>query len=368
MKILDKITDKLIKKCSNKSANFIDRIDYLIKTVIPYSYPEKKDEYIPHFDKPVFIEKNKLINKYNYKKALKKLKSTYDLSGLEFTYNNLADEYSKDFFLMVIVYRLIEEVKLRFPAYYTSDFKDFEQYESMCIDNTIFKTSQFELKTYNLNKIGYNVILLANAAGIAIEFVLKQYSYEDKVVTQKGDYVIEGGGCFGDTALYFADLVKENGKVFSFEFVKNNLDVFRKNMELNPHYKNIIEIIERPLGLNSNQKLYAIDKGSATSISSTPSKNAQEYTAITIDDFINERNLAKVDFIKLDIEGGELYALKAAVNTIKKFKPKLAICLYHKNTDFWQIPQFIKEIVPEYKLYLKHNTISIGETVLYCCI
>ena len=75
----------------------------------------------------------------------------------------------------------------------------------------------------------------------------------------------------------------------------------------------------------------------------------------TIDDFVREKNIPKVDFIKMDIEGAELDALKGAINTIKTFKPKLAICIYHKPEHFYEIPTFIKSIVPEYKIWLLNN-------------
>jgi FkbM family methyltransferase len=57
--------------------------------------------------------------------------------------------------------------------------------------------------------------------------------------------------------------------------------------------------------------------------------------------------------IKLDIEGYELAALRGATNIIKKYKPELAICVYHKNDDVYEIPAFIKSIVPEYNFLLR---------------
>ena len=76
----------------------------------------------------------------------------------------------------------------------------------------------------------------------------------------------------------------------------------------------------------------------------------------------------KVTFIKMDIEGSELAALEGAVRVIKRDKPRLAICVYHKPEDLYEIPFWIKETVPEYKLYLRHHTNAIIETVLYATL
>lgn len=72
-------------------------------------------------------------------------------------------------------------------------------------------------------------------------------------------------------------------------------------------------------------------------------------------------------YIKMDIEGSELEALKGATNIIKKMRPKLAICIYHKPQDFFEIPLYIRKLNPDYKLFVhQHNNIErCNETVLY---
>jgi FkbM family methyltransferase len=75
----------------------------------------------------------------------------------------------------------------------------------------------------------------------------------------------------------------------------------------------------------------------------------------------------KPTLIKMDIEGSEMEALHGAASVIKNNMPKLAVCLYHKITDFWEIPLFLHEAAPEYKLYVRHHIISphLIDTVLY---
>jgi hypothetical protein len=61
----------------------------------------------------------------------------------------------------------------------------------------------------------------------------------------------------------------------------------------------------------------------------------------------------------------ELEALKGAEKTIRRYKPKLAICLYHRREDFIEIPLFIKELVPEYKFFMRHYSDYAYDTILY---
>ena len=56
----------------------------------------------------------------------------------------------------------------------------------------------------------------------------------------------------------------------------------------------------------------------------------------------------------MDIEGAEMDALIGATELIIDQKPVLGICLYHKFSDLWTIPLYIKKIVPEYKIYIRH--------------
>lgn len=85
---------------------------------------------------------------------------------------------------------------------------------------------------------------------------------------------------------------------------------------------------------------------------------------VKLDDFMKDKS-DKVTFIKMDIEGSELAALEGAVETIGRDLPKLAICVYHKFEDIWELPLWIHEHYPKYRFYLRHYTMTNNETVLY---
>jgi len=67
----------------------------------------------------------------------------------------------------------------------------------------------------------------------------------------------------------------------------------------------------------------------------------------------------------MDAEGHELKVLAGARETIKTFKPSLALSTYHRGDDLIKLPKFLLELNPDYKFYLRHCTPRWGETVLY---
>ena len=67
----------------------------------------------------------------------------------------------------------------------------------------------------------------------------------------------------------------------------------------------------------------------------------------------------------MDVEGAELMALKGAEQIIKTHKPKLAICVYHKDEDIIEIPRYLKSLRQDYSFYLRKYATSADELVLF---
>lgn len=76
-------------------------------------------------------------------------------------------------------------------------------------------------------------------------------------------------------------------------------------------------------------------------------------------------NGAEATFLKMDVEGSELKSLYGARKTIERYRPRLAICVYHKILDFIEIPLLLLEMNPSYRFYLRHYASNLCETVLY---
>ena len=85
-----------------------------------------------------------------------------------------------------------------------------------------------------------------------------------------------------------------------------------------------------------------------------------------LDEFVRDRGIAHVDYIKLDVEGAEVSALKGARETLRAFRPSLALCIYHNNSrDLIDVPEFIRELDLGYILYMGQHAVNAYDTVLY---
>ena len=71
--------------------------------------------------------------------------------------------------------------------------------------------------------------------------------------------------------------------------------------------------------------------------------------SITVDSLEND-----FSYIKMDVEGEELNAIKGATNTILNHKPKMLISAYHRTDDLIKIPQAVLNIRDDYKIYMRH--------------
>ncbi len=92
-------------------------------------------------------------------------------------------------------------------------------------------------------------------------------------------------------------------------------------------------------------------------------ENGKELVELdTIDNIVGD---SKVKYIKMDIEGYEEQALQGAALTIKRWKPALAVCVYHKKSDIWKLPLKILELNEDYRFFMGHYTLSWGDSVLY---
>ncbi len=180
-------------------------------------------------------------------------------------------------------------------------------------------------------------------------FIYEQYGIEGVVEAKEGDIVIDAGAYIADTALYFAPKVGDTGKVFAFEIFPKSVEDGNDNLQKN----NVTNVEMLPFALSDkNETLYFSINEEAPSGSTQNSSGELEVRAMTVDHFAKERNI-KVGFIKSDIEGGEMALLRGAQESIKQDKPTCGIALYHKQADYFEVPQLLSSLCPEYTYYFR---------------
>jgi FkbM family methyltransferase len=291
------------------------------------------------------------------------------LSRFERIFENLADEESKRTLIELLAYRALGNKKVRLSLNTPAYWEGIKEIENLSDFSKVVRAQdlQWKLPLIDLSRKGIPVTLYGVPFGIYTQFILEHYKctgMQTEVEVEDGDVVIDAGACWGDTALYFANMAGPNGRIISFEFVPTNLEIFSRNLELNPHLKDRINIVKNAVWENSNIKVPFLDTGPSTRVNIDDGITGEVET-LSIDDLVAQKNLGRVDFIKMDIEGSELAALRGAIKTIKAHRPKLAISIYHKFVDYLEIPEFLLSLDLGYSLYIRHFTIHAEETVLF---
>ena len=223
------------------------------------------------------------------------------------------------------------------------------------ISKEIFKS---QLK-YQFNPIKHYDIMCKHCSN-------DQYFPKDLITLSDSEYIVDAGAFTGDTLEVF--LKKCNDK-FSHYYAIELSDI---------NFTKLSAYITDKLPFDVEKKLTAINIGlwhKHANISYEPlgacSAIESDIDGICkgeVDMLDNILKGNKVSFIKMDIEGAEINALKGAKDIIQKNLPKLAISVYHNISDLWQIPLFIKSIDSRYQIFLRHHTEYRYETVCYAII
>jgi FkbM family methyltransferase len=181
---------------------------------------------------------------------------------------------------------------------------------------------------------------------------------------EPGDVIVDAGACLGDTAVKMA--AYGAAKVYSFDPFPPHVRTARAVAARNGLADRIEAYCCGVAAASRPDPVSALASPVHDEVAISPGRPIEPSdAAVSIDDFARAIELRRLDYIKMDIEGSEAAALTGARDTISRFRPKLAICVYHRPSDLWTIPLEIKRRYPFYRLYLGHHSLHAEETVLY---
>ncbi len=184
----------------------------------------------------------------------------------------------------------------------------------------------------------------------------KDEVYRNILKLSKNESIVDLGAYDGDTIREFLHFTGgEYRRIFAFEPDEKNFKKLAKKTE------GMSALSLFNLGAWDKKETLHFEKKAGRS--SHKSETGVPINFDSVDNVITE----PVSFIKMDIEGAEKKALDGAKETIKKYKPKLYVCAYHRNEDFFALPEKILSLNPDYNIFLRHHPyIPAWETNFYC--
>lgn len=175
--------------------------------------------------------------------------------------------------------------------------------------------------------------------------------YFNELTLQPTKCYVDGGAYNGDS---FQDLQKQTmvEQAFLFEPDAKNFKILSSS---------VTNAVCLPIALADTIKIvsFSTEQGESSTITDA---GTNMVLAVSIDDmFVN----TVVDFIKLDLEGGEIAALNGAKQVLAKYRPRLAVSLYHKPDDLWAIPLLLSTLCDNYNFYIRQHYYNSFDCVLY---
>ncbi|MFM7272606.1 MAG: FkbM family methyltransferase [Gammaproteobacteria bacterium] len=195
--------------------------------------------------------------------------------------------------------------------------------------------------------------LSADPAHMAGYGVRLRDQYFEPFLQLSGEVFVDAGGFDGDTTEEFCTRYPDYRCVHLFEPSARNMAAARRRLEGRAN------ICFHELGVSdaASELVFDADAGSASAVG----EGSERIRVVALDEYLPEAPT----FIKMDLEGWELHALRGAARTIAGHRPKLAIAVYHRASDFREIPALLRSFCPDYRVFLRHYTQGWSETVMF---
>ena len=207
--------------------------------------------------------------------------------------------------------------------------------------------SVYEMFADEESKAVYRAFITGRVTGQNSDFRFapeSQYFLEG-FLPSEGDIAIDGGAYDGATS---RDFTMQGAKVYAFEMSAQN---YPQCLARAQKYNFVIENI----GLSNRE---GTDTYKDYGVGASKGGGTETGNFIDLDTYVLRKNLPRVDYIKLDIEGAELDMLHGAAKTISRWKPKMAISAYHKPEDLWTLANYVKSLRSDYEFKFRHYKID----------
>lgn len=263
------------------------------------------------------------------------------------------------------IFRVIKKNDIR--KLYKNNSENIKQVIDLCADQRskdVVKTQLDFIKNYDYSGETEYIKKIGLFEKYSEMIDKDEYFPRGIISLSENECFVDGGGFDGDTVEAFVKESKGNfNHIFTFEPDRNNFPKLLNRIDSLKLESSKINSYQKGL-YSENKKIGFTERGIGSYV--TENKDNLNYIeVVTLDSFLDQNAKDKISFIKLDIEGAEVEALKGMKDIIAKNKPKMAVCVYHTPEHFWEVPLYLKTLNPEYKIYFRQHALSRLETVCY---
>ena len=270
----------------------------------------------------------------NIKKSLENFFKSYNFWGT-------LDEANEDFDIFKKKAQIFKEKREDFVWLYDS----LKDYKSKAVLLSILNNY------YNFDLNGLNLVA---------DKIYKHYFDLDLLPFCENEVFVDVGAYTGDTVLdYIASYGMSYNKIYCYEITESMVLYMKNNFSNLPHIEIRNLAVAEKVG-----KLYLDANSTSASANRVKEVGVDAVNAVPLDEDIKE----KISMIKMDIEGGEISAIKGVKEHIKNDLSKLFISVYHSNDDIVTIPKLIRSYTDKYDFYLRYygGNLYATEIVLIC--
>lgn len=325
-------------------------------------YLEQIEEFLPPKLKKLGVTNSNVFNE-SFKYIINKINAEYKqivVYGLG-TYGKIfVDEFS-DKSKLIICDKMISQSTNEYKGIEViSKEKLLNEYSELDILVTTLKYENEIVEELMTAGISDNkIIRLSEKSRIFDTDEDSQYFENDVITPIENEIFIDCGFFEGETTKRFVDWCHGNyEKIYAFEPNEENIIEAFKNNEIN-NIKNL-NVINKGVWEDTRKlQLRITERGDSCYICD---EGTETISVTSIDEVLGGE---RATYIKMDVEGSEMKALYGAKKTIKKYHPRLAICIYHKPEDIVEIQRYIISLNPEYKFYIRQYSNYANEMVLY---
>jgi FkbM family methyltransferase len=293
------------------------------------------------------------------------------LAEFEWLYRRLANDASRGVLLALLRARMLGQ-PYRHPTQEMASYRQLQRSvaSDLLMERDTRKPWHPYLNRYCIPGVQGKLVLQTDEHTMLHTVRLEQYAYrhDDTPIRAKpGDIVIDGGSHHGAAALYFADLVGPAGHIYAIDLSAGNVALTGENLVLNPRLQAHVTVVERALNDDTGDRVFYRPSGPSVSpvrIDQWGTLSAETET-ISIDDFVEQHALQRVDLIRLDIGGWERRVLSGARRTLDVKRPALAVSVAHQLADMIDTTAFLDEVTDGYVFYLDDVTPHGGHPILF---